>query len=215
NMLSVVDRAMVSPVAERVGTLTDLIDSIALQRQELQSNMATQLKLMIDMGNWNGLIETDPIQAQNLWRSAGFVGSPQPITEKAGFSAPYYNEEGQLVQTDEETGQVRVIADRQSTPSSYREWELAGQPGDYATWLQTRSSATKPLTGTQINNLASKYNVSESEALEIAGYIRSGALLDGDTPEGQAKIDAVRQEMQKSASLEEILKQFTSLSGIE
>ena len=50
NMLSVVDRAMTDPVAERAESIADLVDIIGTQRMERESSMKDQLNLLMDSG---------------------------------------------------------------------------------------------------------------------------------------------------------------------
>ncbi len=83
-MIAFVDRAMVDPVQERADSITDMLGMISAQRQELQGTANRQITMMMNQGMWNGLLDSNPEQARELWTAAGFLGSPYRMSESAG-----------------------------------------------------------------------------------------------------------------------------------
>lgn len=179
NMLAVVDRAMVSPVTERVGTLTDLIDSIALQREQTTQIAGNQMKLLMDMGTWNATVDTDPVYAQRLWASAGMSGTPQKLAESPGFSEPFTLNDGTVVQVNEANNQYHVIARPDDIDTESIDWENAeeyikgelddiakGRIGDIATLYAEIKKGTK-LTDSDIKALMAKHGMVEMQGIWI------------------------------------------------
>ena len=115
-----------------------------------------------------------------------------------------------LYQVDPQTGETRLLArGAEATPTSYREWQLAGSPGEYSEWLKTRTTKDA-FSSTSINNLAAQ-GIPEEESLAIAAAIRRGDDLNpfGDlTQEDMDKIEKVREEMRKNEGFAELVEKF-------
>ena len=179
NMLAVVDRAMTAPVAERAGSIADLLDAISLQREQTTKIASNQMKLLMDMGTWNVTVDTDPVYAQRLWASSGMSGTPQKLAESPGFSAPFTLNDGTVVQVNEANNQYHVIARPNDIDTESIDWEKTekyikselddiakGQMGDIATLYAEIKKGTK-LTDSDIKALMAKYGMVEMQGVWI------------------------------------------------
>ena len=79
-----------------------------------------------------------------------------------------------LYRVDPVSGDTQLLARGvEATPTSYREWQLAGSPGEYSEWLKIRKSTSSPLNSGQLNALSIK-GIPEDFATETALLIRQG-----------------------------------------
>ncbi len=107
------------------------------------------------LANWIGVQPDAEVQDLVRQNPGAFVGMTQEEVEGLTFMeaigkiaemtrVPEYELRTlgrDLVQVDPQTGETRVLArGAEATPQSYREWQLAGSPGTFGSWLEKRTS---------------------------------------------------------------------------
>lgn len=78
-IVALADQAMVDPVAQRADSIGQLIESIAVQRDQTMQIAERQLNQLVETGQWNDLLDQKPEQARELWDAIGMVGNPQKM----------------------------------------------------------------------------------------------------------------------------------------